>query len=624
MLTCSQHRPAPRLSVPLLVLLVALVTGMQMAVGAASQDDIAAAPRPISELVDAIEEGGQKVSPALYVELASHKNGRALGELKKCERLVDSAWLRQRLYSSLRSFKEDPKLCESAAKWLAERCRSDDATMRQSAARAMAQLGAHAAGHAERLCRRSEHRWVGSLVALCVLDRLELDGSRKDFTAVMEHYVVDVSGSRERLLEVLRQYTSDRHKKLYREALEGREGDFRTKEALVDLLIEVRNDDTLAYLAERMGNPDQVPSVHIIRRLGELDYRGHMDALEELAGSDDPRVAAVAFVGRIRLGEDADAWIARLHGLMTSEDVSQRFVAVEGSKGLLELDPEGPGSEGSRAVIAAGLGDAQASIRGQATDAIQTLRLPALVPAVIDRLDTEDLKERARIEEALELLTGVEFGGSAQRWTAWWENEGHALPLPSLDVATERRKERARRKNKARRTTFYGMNISGNGVCFVLDASGSMGAENYWGESRLEIAKQETVGALERMKDGTTFNIVFFGTTLNPWKERLVVMDAETRTAAIEFVKAQAFLGGTAIYDAIESVFEDEGVENMYVLSDGEPSGGTVNDPEEILEVVKRWNRKRRLSIHCISIGYRSQFLERMAAENNGRFREAE
>ena len=91
-----------------------------------------------------------------------------------------------------------------------------------------------------------------------------------------------------------------------------------------------------------------------------------------------------------------------------------------------------------------------------------------------------------------------------------------------------------------------------------------------------------------------------------------------------ELLTRAGFLVGSARYDALEVVFEDPALANLYVLSDGAPMGGTTDDPEELLASVKRWNRKRRAIIHTISIGFRSELLASMAEKHGGLFREAD
>ncbi|MEM9803355.1 MAG: VWA domain-containing protein [Planctomycetota bacterium] len=581
-------------------------------------------PRPIPEIVDEIREAGNRVPPVLYDELARHRSARALTELKKCERQADSGWVRERLYQSLQHFRDDERLAKSAARWLAERCETENRSFKYSAARGLAKLGIHGADQAERLCRSSDDRWIGPTVVGCVLDRLEVKGSARDLDAVLVHYTPEYSGTRERLVEVLSALEGDKPNKALHDFLERSAGTYGTKCAVVDVLTAREDPSELEFLHELLLDSKHAPRAYIIDALAIQGYREHADDLVALMENDRPGVAAAAFIGMIRIGDDDAAWIARLHALADDSAYLRRMAAVEGSRRLVELKHSEAATQASIAVIGDAVADDVSYVRDAALEIVQEVRSADFVPHLIAALETDDIERRDRIEEALVLLTGADHGGSGPRWSTWWEKEGKGQPIPSLDVATQRRNERERRKNKARRTTFYGMNIAEDGVCLLIDASGSMETVNDWGETRFEIAQQETIGALERMPEGTTFNVVFFGTTVAPWRDEMAVMSDSVRAEAIEFVRTQGFLGGTALYDAIESVIEDPGLQNLYVLSDGEPAGGTIDDPEKILSAVKRWNRGRGARIHCVSIGYRSELLARLADMHDGDFREAE
>ena len=59
------------------------------------------------------------------------------------------------------------------------------------------------------------------------------------------------------------------------------------------------------------------------------------------------------------------------------------------------------------------------------------------------------------------------------------------------------------------------------------------------------------------------------------------------------------------------------------LLSDGDPTAGSVIDPRLIRERIARLNRTRKVQIHCISIGKPSPFLRALAKENGGAYTES-
>ena len=110
---------------------------------------------------------------------------------------------------------------------------------------------------------------------------------------------------------------------------------------------------------------------------------------------------------------------------------------------------------------------------------------------------------------------------------------------------------------------------------------------------------------------------------VSPWKGELVAKDEEVLGEALEYSRGQRPGGGTNIYDALMAAFGDERVDTIYLLSDGDPSAGTVIDPGLIRTRIARFNRARKVQIHCISIGKSSPFLRGLAKENGGAYTES-
>ena len=65
-------------------------------------------------------------------------------------------------------------------------------------------------------------------------------------------------------------------------------------------------------------------------------------------------------------------------------------------------------------------------------------------------------------------------------------------------------------------------------------------------------------------------------------------------------------------------------VDEVFVLSDGRPSGGVLTDPKEILRVIKAINKIRKIRIHCVFAGegddVGASFMRQLAEENGGVF----
>ena len=62
--------------------------------------------------------------------------------------------------------------------------------------------------------------------------------------------------------------------------------------------------------------------------------------------------------------------------------------------------------------------------------------------------------------------------------------------------------------------------------------------------------------------------------------------------------------------------------DTFFFMTDGTPTAGKLQKPDEILAAVREWNRTAKVVIHCVGVGDAADadFLGRLAAENGGVF----
>ena len=59
----------------------------------------------------------------------------------------------------------------------------------------------------------------------------------------------------------------------------------------------------------------------------------------------------------------------------------------------------------------------------------------------------------------------------------------------------------------------------------------------------------------------------------------------------------------------------------MFLLTDGHPTAGLVEDPARLLEEVRRWERTARATVHCVGLGdHDADLLAGVAAATGGRY----
>jgi len=231
------------------------------------------------------------------------------------------------------------------------------------------------------------------------------------------------------------------------------------------------------------------------------------------------------------------------------------------------------------------------------------------VPLLIDLLDQLTGRLAWETGRALATLTGMNLGLRSKSWKRWWGDHRDTFTPPDPELARWTEVEPT-----GETFAFYGIPVHSSRLAFVLDVSGSMDGPKLW---RL---KDELTGILERLPEHALFNVIFFSDRAHPWKDRLQRLNERNRTAAIEEVKERSAGGGTNLWDGLVEAFEDEEIDTIYLLSDGEPTAGAVTSLAGICDRITEMNRSRRVVIHVVLIGMKSGDLERLALDSGGTY----
>ena len=145
--------------------------------------------------------------------------------------------------------------------------------------------------------------------------------------------------------------------------------------------------------------------------------------------------------------------------------------------------------------------------------------------------------------------------------------------------------------------------------------------ENSQGVQRIAALRDELGKFVRDYPKGGLFNIVTFASQVKSWKPTMVVMNSKNRREALAYVEDLKISGqATAIYDGLEVAFNDPRVDTLLVLSDGIPSGGSINDVNEIIDDVSRWNILRYVVIDSVALGWESRLLRALSRASYGRY----
>ncbi len=298
------------------------------------------------------------------------------------------------------------------------------------------------------------------------------------------------------------------------------------------------------------------------------------------------------------------------------------------------------------------LGHEDVDVAVQAVRALEALRWPASLPAMIDRLDGAEGRLRRSLIGALRTLTGANPGAAVASWRLWLEHEGRAMvegkaPLAAADAAEASAQPEPQLESVPGATgSYFGIPQDGDAILYVVDASQSMrqpGAGTS-DETRMERCQRELHRALDALPRGKRFNLITFANGVVAFDTAMQEATPDNLRRAHEWVDAIQLQYQTNVYDALDLAFRVAGrrgeddlypleADTILFLSDGEPTrrsttraGMQPDSADEILAAVHRWNPLRRIVVHVVALGVRPRaerprnFLRRLAQENGGRF----
>ena len=356
------------------------------------------------------------------------------------------------------------------------------------------------------------------------------------------------------------------------------------KVAASDALSSYSSEETKKFVFTAVKK-DSSPDPLLLQALINMDVEGTNDLCAYLIGrSRDTGVQTVALRAIGKQAEQKAEVVAKIISkLGEREDISVRKAAVEALGGIKSVD--------SVKHLIALLGD------------------KVLTDFAID---------------SLQRLTGQMIGNDPTAWKKWSEGNPNFTPvntdLKSFLTTKANRKQAADAKKKAEMTSeFYGIEIKGKNILFVLDRSGSMSAPAQSHGTRMEQLKFEFIEMMDTISYDTNLGVVLFPHAAYPAKGIEKASD-RFKDRVKKFIKGIGPSGSTPISEAMTYVFEKvvpkKQIDTIYLLSDGVP-----NKPaDQVRKLIRGLNTSSYIQIHTIALGANSQFLKDVATDNNGSY----
>ncbi len=376
----------------------------------------------------------------------------------------------------------------------------------------------------------------------------------------------------------------------------------RTRRSLLKTLEKDRKADLRGLAARCLALfPDVEATGRILARLSrEREWRSQRDMLTALSGFTDE--ALVALAGKRSFREPRDdvraLWVEAL-----GRSASPAAVAI-----LQKL-----------AGIPTPWPVAQAA-------ALALRRHPSVrtIDALIDLLWSSKPGVRSAAHNSLVVVTGNrDLPEDPPGWVAWWREarDGFVLPgdrPPSPDVTTLP-------SEPVTIPTYYDIPIRGNRVIFCLDVSASM-----WGP-KIEAAMAELARAVQSLTTRNRFNVIFFNERPYVWRDELIPAYPYQKLECVTSFDDLETKKYTNIYDTLEralgfaglgryALADPPGVDDVFILTDGEPNRGRYRDLKGILAGLAAVDPKKLVRIHAISIGDApKELMAAIAAQQGGR-----
>ena len=240
----------------------------------------------------------------------------------------------------------------------------------------------------------------------------------------------------------------------------------------------------------------------------------------------------------------------------------------------------------------------------------------AVLEVLVSRLETE---ERPRLAwtavDTMQRLSGMGYRLDPRPWRRWLEQ------LPEDWTPAEGAPEEAKNDRGEASVAFAGMPLLSDRLAFLMDFSGSI-----WTEKDGKLPKDqigaELDRALDRLDDGTHFNLIPYTHDPLPWREELVRAKPKEVAAAKAYFADCKARGAGNVYDAIQTALADPAVDTVVILSDGKPSGGSRWNIHLMIPALVEQARYRPVAFDSILVGepgWITAHWERLADATGGR-----
>jgi len=576
-------------------------------------------------LQQALQQENQ-LSSQLLKKIVEPADEESLKALMRITKEVDRGSAVYSVYRSFAYFGNDPVLAERAVDFLVDEVQDRREGIARVAVSALGQLMPYAEQELYDIAQRSEIAAIRAIALTPILNSLAKGQTRAGLELILDDFQIGRTGTAGVFCSSLAQFSLANQKKTLKKRLRDRKYPAKKKQLILIVLQDPAFADLVDLAQSSLLDDDSRVASAALAVVQTHGGALKASALKKLGTADDPALRLQAMVVRARQDWGTPAMQKELASWLASRDRVRRQAAAR----ALAIAPQAEHVE----QLAELLNDSLQPIRLEAVLSLAACRRPDALEALIGAAEHESRVTAELTQRALFALTGQGFGPSVTTWRRWWADHQATWSAPTasaLQLALFEAQVAVEEKENHTGASFWGVPVVSRNVAFVIDMSGSMetrfaqaGKYGAKESTRLAAALAQLEQAITQLPDGTRMALVPFGGKARPWKQELVSLEDGVRQASVLWAENLGTLGGTNLHQALQVAFSFEEVDTIYVLSDGEPSGGEINDPGLLRLEINRWNATRRIPIHTISIGGPEGLMRGLAADSGGVFRKVE
>lgn len=244
--------------------------------------------------------------------------------------------------------------------------------------------------------------------------------------------------------------------------------------------------------------------------------------------------------------------------------------------------------------------------------ALAALPAKESVAPLIARLKRETGRLRLDVNYALSCIAGDQIADSATEWQAWWNKASGKFQVDEERTRSFRGSHRIQDMRVPPLGSFYGLPICSDHFAYVVDSSNSMKG------AKMENLRSNLKDSINGLAPGVCFGIVDFGGTVESMNQNRLTDSKRTGLDRLQKIRLSQ---GTRLYDALEEAAWMEGVDTLFVLTDGAPVKGQLNRWPQLYRAIALMNRYRPLAMHTVAFEARTanqQSLREMAGQTYG------